>query len=58
MTFERYRKRIGEEGAKQQDESMKDLCDSFSKIDLNRPVMQFDEHKRKVEEAYGILRRT
>ena len=38
MAFERYRKRIGEEEAKQQDEFMKKLCDDFNKSDLNEPV--------------------
>ena len=38
MAFERYRKRIGEEEAKQQAESMEDLCDNFNKSDVNEHV--------------------
>lgn len=38
MAFERYRKRIGEEEAKRQDEFMKKLCDDFNKSDLNEPI--------------------
>lgn len=90
MAFEKYRKRMGEEKAKEYDEFMKKLCKDVDEcirdgnineivptsnttaLDTLRYIedhmgqpgfyfdlgMPFDEYKRKVEEAYGILRRT